>query len=703
MLERTTIIMNTQPYFIEATPIWVAGRETERNLRMQFKALCPACKHAQLHLITSGIYQLWVNGQFVSYGPARAGKNHFRMEKISLSGLLNRPNNRIIIEVNGYNTDSFYIQNQSSFLQAEILSGEDVLCWTGKHFSARVNPFYIQKMQRYSRQRPMVESYRITTDKDCFFTDDSVGTLPIATTEEHIVLERFAPYPQYEKLQAEPIFRGDITPCLPEYYRRNRSLTKVGTIFLGFPMEELEWIVTDEGQRMSFTPNTHPVSSELATKEYQVYMLSHNATGMVTFTASCTQPVTLYLMFDEILTDGKIDFLRGDCANIIRYDLCPGTHHIHSFEVYTMKFLQLAVQGGACTITNLGMTEYKAPPVRRFTLKNDALQLIADAAVETYRQNAVDLFTDCPSRERAGWLCDSYFTAKVEYCLTKQSIIEKSFLENFLHESPFADIPKGAFPMCYPSDNYDGLFIPNWNLWLILQLKEYLERSDDKDLIERFHEPVIKMFDYFATYENENGLLENLPSWIFIEWSKANDLVKDVSYASNMLYALALKTAGELYKIAEYIEKAKTITETIRRLSYNGNFFTDNAVREDGILTNTGETSETCQYYAFFTGVATPELYPKLFQTLIAEFGPYRDADNVYPTVYPSAPFIGNYLRLDILTRHGYKEQVLNEIEGFFLSMAEATGTLWEHQAPAASCNHGFASYVLYLLEQAID
>ena len=25
---------------------------------------------------------------------------------------------------------------------------------------------------------------------------------------------------------------------------------------------------------------------------------------------------------------------------------------------------------------------------------------------------------DCPSRERAGWLCDSYFTAKTEYVLT---------------------------------------------------------------------------------------------------------------------------------------------------------------------------------------------------------------------------------------------------------------------------------------------
>ena len=38
-------------------------------------------------------------------------------------------------------------------------------------------------------------------------------------------------------------------------------------------------------------------------------------------------------------------------------------------------------------------------------------------AIRTFAHNAVDLYSDCPSRERAGWLCDSYFSAKTEYCL----------------------------------------------------------------------------------------------------------------------------------------------------------------------------------------------------------------------------------------------------------------------------------------------
>lgn len=37
----------------------------------------------------------------------------------------------------------------------------------------------------------------------------------------------------------------------------------------------------------------------------------------------------------------------------------------------------------------------------------------------------------------------------------------------------------------------------------------------------------------------------------------------------------------------------------------------------------------------------------------------------------------------------------IKDIEGFFLEMAEKTGTLWEHNKPTASCNHGFASHVI--------
>ena len=56
-----------------------------------------------------------------------------------------------------------------------------------------------------------------------------------------------------------------------------------------------------------------------------------------------------------------------------------------------------------------------------------------------------------------------------------------------------------------------------------------------------------------------------------------------------------------------------------------GNFFCDNAVYSpSGEPVLSGKCTESCQYYAFFTDIATPELYPELWETLLADFGPER-------------------------------------------------------------------------------
>lgn len=76
-----------------------------------------------------------------------------------------------------------------------------------------------------------------------------------------------------------------------------------------------------------------------------------------------------------------------------------------------MKFIKLVAVGGAVRVDNLRLIEYKHPPVdyRPALVKEDEeLDLIFRAARESFLQNAVDLYTDCPSRERAGWLCDSF-------------------------------------------------------------------------------------------------------------------------------------------------------------------------------------------------------------------------------------------------------------------------------------------------------
>ena len=109
-----------------------------------------------------------------------------------------------------------------------------------------------------------------------------------------------------------------------------------------------------------------------------------------------------------------------------------------------------------------------------------------------------------------------------------------------------------------------------------------------------------------------------------------------------------------------------------------------------------GECSEACQYYAFYFGIATPETDEALWNCLLRECGNGKTAAGLYP----ANAFMGNYMRMELLLRYGYTAELLQNIKEYFYEMAITTGTLWEHMSSQASCNHGFASYIAYLLHQ---
>lgn len=689
--------------FLNAKPIWVKDKEQEVNCRVQFKAVCEKAENAFIHIATSGIYQLWINGKFISYGPARAGKNHFRMEDMDISSYLTNEKNTIVIEVAGYYCSNFYIMQQDSFLQAEIVSGDNVLAQTGKDFTARINPYYVQKIQRYSYQRTFAEAYN-NANIDSFFTDFEMGNEEISLCEEKQIIERKVGYSHFEVLSANPVFSGKVEKIIPKEYVYDRYCISIGMKegeATGWKLNEVDALPEKDYQEMKFLPKKKVVTNGKLNNSYTIYEFPYNATGMISLDIETDSETALYLAFDEIINDNMIKPTRCRGCNIIKYELPKGSHKIQTFEVYTMKYLQIIAVDGKCKIDNIKITEYKHPPIEAPKSNDKDLQKIIDAAVETYRQNSVDIFMDCPSRERAGWLCDSYFTARAEYALTGKNIVEESFLENFLHEDIYGKVPKGMVPMCYPADHRFGRHIPSWGMFLVVELRDYLERTGNREFVDRFKDKVYGLIEHFKKFENSDGLLEDLQSWVFVEWSRANDtdMVQGINYPNNMMFYLTLKCAAELYDDNALLQKAENMKTKILEQSFTGEFFVDRAVRTNDGVYPIPESTEVCQYYAFFTGVATKESHPQLFHTLVKEFGPSRDTQNCYPDIWPAAPFIGNYMRLQMLMDYGYTEDVLKNIKGYFIHMAERTGTLWEKAETTNSCNHGFASAVLYWLK----
>ena len=109
-----------------------------------------------------------------------------------------------------------------------------------------------------------------------------------------------------------------------------------------------------------------------------------------------------------------------------------------------------------------------------------------------------------------------------------------------------------------------------------------------------------------------------------------------------------------------------------------------------------------CQYFAFFFGVADLKTHAELWRVLRDEFGPQREKTKAHPEVHVANSFVGNMLRMELLSEAGRGQQILDESVAYLLYIAERTGTLWENVGAYASFNHGFASHIVHTLYRDI-
>lgn len=711
--------------FRRALPVWQAGTETDMNCHISFVTkLSSGLDNPILSLAGSCTFVVAINGEFIAHGPARCAHGFYRVDQLALAKYLTGGDCVLSIRVAGYYARSFSNLRQPSFLCAEITDGDKVIAWTSEndpedgHFRAYPVVERITRVQRYSYQRPFVEHYRL--GHDAFAYERGEGrALPVtlASQGNKTFIVRTQPYGDYPVVSPRGmVAEGVVTYSDKDHYYADRSIVAVGPgqPTDGFAEDELEVQSYREVGRMDFQQTAKffcrsAQQISLATDGYADVDLGCNVTGILDFTVETTGGCELFILFDEFFADdGSLNPFRMSTSNVFYYKLAAGSCHIHTCEPYCMRAVRFVVRHGFADIRGFKMFKVGFPTRlinARLNHGDEQLQKIYDAAVESFTANAADIYMDCPSRERAGWLCDSFFTSRVERVLTGGSYLERAFLENFLLPDSFGPrVPAGMLPMCYPSDFWeDNMYIPNWAMWYVLEMEEYFDRSGNRQLVDMAKDRLYALLSWFRQYENEDGLLEKLPGWVFVEWSRANQLTQDVNFPTNMVYAAMKAALGRLYGDAALVLEAGDMKEKILSLSYlkDKGFFCDNMVRRDGKLVLSGECTETCQYYAFFFRIATPDSHPVLWKRLINDFGYDREKTGAWPEIAPANAFIGNYLRMDLFAREKMYDVLIDNIRGYFTYMADKTGTLWENIGAYASCNHGFASHVLVWMDEA--
>lgn len=672
---------------------------------------------AVIRLTARNIYRLYINGEMTMHGPARTAHGYCRMDEVDITDRLTDGVNHIAVEVvaygrdwAGYNHYSNDCTLEDGLFIAEVEADGKILTATGRDqwlvcpISARA-----PLCERISHSRECIEIY--TPDDGFYLWKLGYGEFsPAALSEsEPVYLPHEALMPTLEEYFFEEVTGFGATlidgskEIEPFFYERNNpvfdSLPERPTLDCRRTAENPDGIVRADfdGEGLTLIP-------EDTADFFVAWDGGESRVGFIRISVTCERAGIIDIVRSEIMdVDGTFPYYFN---NVTRLHVPAGLTEFTTMEPALARYMEVHFRGvGQVTVHSLSILEDSYPDEKRvsFLCSDDNINRLYKAAKKTLLLNTLDIFMDCPERERGGWLCDSLWTGRAASLMLSDNRVEREYLENFLL-TPADGMFHGFFPEVYPAlkPSYkDMTGITTWTFWLMAEVCEFIRRTGDITFRDQ-HKPRIAAFvEGSRDFVGESGLLENLP-WLFIDWSLSNerDYNQPISTAANALYAYVMERLGETFGEPDWAAEGRRIKDLLRSAVVGGGsmatmqYIPDSLTFEKEAFRSRGKYSEAAMYTSLWCGLFTPAEAPLLYRAVRDQMGPApRYAKN--PTVGDSQLFIGLCIRLDLLARMGAYDKLYEDLLAITTpQLREGPGTIWENTAIDTSSRcHGFTSH----------
>lgn len=715
-----------------AQPVFLEGLENETNVQAGFVTVLEIPEGglaggAFVLVAARNFYRLYVNGVFAAHGPARTADGYLRYDRIDIGKYLKLGKNHVAFEVTSYG-DPFGYSNDcvlgKGLLRAAVSAGFVTVLSSPETFRGIRLTQRTQLAERISHCRQMAENYFLDENYTAWRTDETLATAALKTVDDSsVILPRGCDYPTLRLTRAERLVDTGLAeidenvPYEEAWFERNLAHYKD---LKERPLRDYVQTVEKPARKgVAIKYENGVLAAEGLRKDetfYALFDLGKPQVGFVEIDAETEKAGVIDVVhLESFAVYGDKDEFSGGANPVLRLHTEGGRVRFTSMEPVLARFVKVYFRGcGNVKLNCAGVREYTVPDsgegagAGSFLCSDEDVNRIYEAARLTLRLNALDIFMDCPDRERGGWLCDSYWTGRAEGVLLGNHRIEKSFLENFLLTDP-EKMWNAFFPEVYPAYTNSpsaGPGITTWSFWLLEELCGYVKASGDKELAERFKTRVEAFVKGSLGLIGKSGLFENLPG-IFIDWSYSNDGVFNgpVSVAANALYSKMLRDLGELYCNSEWTGKGLEMRRLIREaIGFEGaakkgskgpDFIPDSLrVDENGRLRPNGLTTEAATYLTIWSDIFEPE------EASLTIFNAVRTM-GASPEFQPPARigraglFIGLQYRFDMLAKLGERARLLKELKSLYgAQLKEGPGTLWEGpDIRQTSYCHGFNSY----------
>ncbi len=524
-----------------------------------------------IHVSADNRIRLYVNGQYICFGPAIGDLNNYRYETIDIAHFLNRGNNVIAAEVVNFGEYRRAAQQtfQTAFImQADESTGISASLNTGtgnwrviRNSAYTQIPFTSDSLNAYYAAGPgeAIDAARYPWGwksrefDDSEWLDPKPGTIEFAVGRGFLygstwflvprqipmlkeVQERFSEISRVEGLDhVKPFIKGSVNTVIPAHTKASILLdNRVHST--GFPE-----LITSKGKgakiKIAYAEALFLDGSYGARPSNE-----HFEPGDRKGNRNIIEGKSILGYYDCIITDG---------GNLRKYK---------SLSRKTFRYVQLDIETGdeALVINDYYniRTNYPFDEKAIFKSNNPKLEKIWNAAWRTIENSSGENFFD-PYYEQLNYIGDARIESMVSIYVSGDDRLMRKSIQQFDNSR----LPNGLTQSRYPS--YIVQVIPTYSLLWIGMIHDYMMYSDDLEFIRQFLPGIKTVLGWFADKVDSTGMITDLEWWNFTDWAEGftNGIPPgaDNGYSANVAlqYVCALQNAADIFKYFGYSEEVE--------------------------------------------------------------------------------------------------------------------------------------------------
>ncbi|MCY7350369.1 MAG: alpha-L-rhamnosidase N-terminal domain-containing protein [Cytophagaceae bacterium] len=465
-----------------------------------------------VHVSADNRYQLFINGQLVSLGPARGDVAHWRFETVDLAPFLSRGKNTLAAVV--WNFGSHAPLAQMSYQTGLIVQGNsatEAIVNTGTDAGWKVirNEAYtpipwgpVAKLDNYwyfvVGATDEVDAARYPWGWQTADYDDSAWQAPrklaqgktdgVSGDVNWNLIPRTIPPLESREQTFAAVRRATGLTVPPDFFTGKTELT--------IPANTTVSVLLDQG---------------VLTTAYPRLLVSGGKGSLVKLTYA-------EALFDS--TKEKKARNRVEGMQLIGFDdrFRPDGGARRSFEPLwyrTFRYVQLDVKTGTEPLTihrlDSRFTAYPFQEKARFSSSDSSLKAIWNIGWRTARLCANETYMDCPYYEQLQYVGDTRIQALISLYVSGDDRLMRNALQQFNHSR----IPEGITQSRYPSELMQ--ITPTFSLAWVLMVHDYWMHRADDGFVKSFLPGIRGVLDWFETQVNERGLVKTLPYYDFFD------------------------------------------------------------------------------------------------------------------------------------------------------------------------------------------